>query len=75
MNGTQLPKGVQCPECSKTIWLLELLSNIVGMAIMRRAATELAGGDSTLTIVLAAMAVESQLVYLFMKWNRVELTV
>ena len=42
---------------------------------MRRAATELAGGDSTLTIVLAAMAVESQLVYLFMKWNRVELTV
>ena len=41
---------------------------------MHRAATELAGGDSTLTIVLAAMAVESQLAYLFMKWNRVDLT-
>ena len=41
---------------------------------MNRAATELAGGDSTLTIVLAAMAVESQLAYLFMKWNRVDLT-
>jgi len=41
---------------------------------MHRAATELAGGDSTLTIVLAAMAVESQLAYLFMKWNRLDLT-
>lgn len=41
---------------------------------MNRAATELAGGDSTLTIVLAAMAVECQLAYLFMKWNRVNLT-
>jgi hypothetical protein len=74
VNGTQLPKDAQCPECSKTIWLVEPLGNIVGMAIMHRAATELAGGDSTLTIVLAAMAVESQLAYLFMKWNRVDLT-
>ena len=57
VNGTQLPKDAQCPECSKTIWLVEPLGNIVGMAIMHRAATELAGGDSTLTIVLAAMAV------------------
>lgn len=74
VNGTQLPKDAQCPNCRKTIWLVEPLGNIVGMAIMRRAATELASGDSTLTIVLAAMAVESQLAYLFMKWNRVDLT-
>lgn len=74
VNGTHLPKDAQCPECSKTIWLVEPLGNIVGMAIMHRAATELAGGDSTLTIVLAAMAVESQLAYLFMKWNRLDLT-
>ena len=56
VNGTQLPKDAQCPECSKTIWLVEPLGNIVGMAIMRRAATELADGDSTLTVVLGAMA-------------------
>lgn len=74
VNGTQLPKDAQCPQCGKTIWLVEPLGNIVGMAIMHRAATELAGGDSTLTIVLAAMAVESQLAYLFMKWNRINLT-
>ncbi len=41
---------------------------------MHRAATELAGGDSTLTILLAAIAVESQLAYLFVKWIRVNLT-
>jgi hypothetical protein len=74
VNGTQLPKDAQCPKCSKTIWLVEPLGNIVGMVIMHRAATELAAGDSTLPIVLAAMAVESQLAYLFMKWNRVDLT-
>jgi hypothetical protein len=74
VNGTQLPKDAQCPKCGRTIWLVEPLGNIVGMAIMRRAATEFASGDSTLTIVLAAMAVESQLAYLFMKWNRVHLT-
>jgi hypothetical protein len=74
VSGTQLPKDARCPKCSKTIWLVEPVGNIVGMAIMHRAAIELAGGDSTLTIVLAAMAVESQLAYLFMKWNRVDLT-
>ena len=63
VTGTQLPRDAQCPECSKTIWLVEPVGNIVGMAIMHRAATELAGGDSTLTIVFAAMAVESQLAY------------
>lgn len=74
VNGTQFPEDAQCPKCHKTIWLAGPLGNIVGMAIVRRAATELAGGDSTLTIVLAAMAVESQLAYLFMKWNRISLT-
>jgi hypothetical protein len=74
VNGTQLPKEAQCPNCSKTIWLIEPLGNIAGMVIMHRAATELASGDSTMTIVLAAMAVESQLAYLFMKWNRDDLT-
>jgi hypothetical protein len=74
VNGTQFPKDAQCPKCNKTIWLVEPLGNIVGMAIMHRASTELSGDDSTLTIVLAAMAVESQLAYLFMKWNRVDLT-
>ena len=43
------------------------------MAILSRATTELKSGDWTLAIVLAAMAVECELVYLFMKWNRIDL--
>jgi hypothetical protein len=43
------------------------------MAILRRAETELKSGDWTLSIVLAAMAIECELVYLFMQWNRVDL--
>jgi hypothetical protein len=43
------------------------------MAIRSRADTELANGDWSLAIVFAAMAVESELVYLFMKWNEIDL--
>jgi hypothetical protein len=52
---------------------VEPLGNVVGMAILGRAETELKTGDWTLAIVLAAMAVECELVYLFMKWNRIDL--
>ncbi len=44
------------------------------MAILGRAETELKNEDWTLTIVLAAIAVECELVYLFMKWNRIDFT-
>jgi hypothetical protein len=73
VTGTQLPKSAQCPKCESSIWLVEPLGNVVGMAILGRAETELKNGDWTLTIVLAAMAVECELVYLFMKWNRIDL--
>jgi hypothetical protein len=73
ISGTQFPNSVQCPKCNTSIGLVEPLGNIVGMAILGRAATELKSGDWTLTIVLAAMALECELVYLFMKWNRIDL--
>src|SRR5215831_18953796 len=73
VNGNQLPKDAQCPECKATIWLVEPLGNVVGMAILSRAAAEMKTGDWTLTIVLSAMAVECHLAYLFMKWNRIDL--
>jgi hypothetical protein len=72
-SGTQFPKDAQCPKCHSTIWLVEPLGNVVGMAILGRAAKELKNGDWTLAIVLGAMAVECDLVYLFMKWNRIDL--
>jgi hypothetical protein len=73
VTGTQFPDSALCPKCHSTIWLVEPLGNIVGMAILARAATELKNGDWTLAIVLGAMAVECELVYLFMKWKRIDL--
>lgn len=67
------PKSVQCPKCDLTIWLVEPLGNVVGMAILGRASAELKNGDCTLAIVLGAMAVECELAYLFMKWKGVDL--
>jgi hypothetical protein len=58
--GTQFPKSAPCPRCDTAIWLVEPLGNVVGMAILSRAATEMKNGDWTLAIVLAAMAVECE---------------
>jgi hypothetical protein len=66
-------KSARCPICGAAIWLVEPLGNVVGMAILGRAEAEMKNGDWTLAIVLAAMAVECELVYLFMKWNRIHL--
>jgi hypothetical protein len=52
---------------------MEPLGNVVGMAILGRAAAELQNGDWTLVIVLGAMAVECDMAYLFMKWKGIEL--
>jgi hypothetical protein len=73
VTGNQLPKDAHCPRCQATIWLVEPLANVVGMAILSRAAAERKSGDWTLTIVLSVMAVECQLAYLFMKWNWIDL--
>jgi hypothetical protein len=73
VSGTQFPKTAHCPNCSSSIWLVEPLGNVVGMAILGRAATEVQRGDSTLAIVLGAMAVECDMAYLFMKWKGIDL--
>jgi hypothetical protein len=73
VTGSQLPKSAKYPKCSASIWLIEPLGNVVGMAMLSRANAELESQDWTLAILLAAMAVECELVYLFMKWNRIDL--
>src|SRR5690349_1440511 len=73
VSGAQFPKDAHCPKCQASIWLMEPLGNVVGMAILGRAAAELQNGDWTLVIVLCAMAVECDMAYLFMKWKGIEL--
>ena len=71
-SGTNFPKNAQCAK-GHTIYLVDPLGNLVGMAVLGRAATELKEQDWTLAIVLSAMGIECQLAYLFMKWNKVDL--
>src|SRR5215469_4178954 len=73
VSGNHLPRTADCPSCHASIYLIEPLGNVVGMAILGRAWSELKGEGWTLAIVLAAMAVECELVYLFLKWNRIDL--
>ena len=73
VTGIEFPEDAKCPKCDSTIWLVPPLGNLVGMAILGRAHAEVQGGDWIIAIVLSAMAVECDMAYLFMKWNRVEL--
>lgn len=73
VSGSHVPRNTECPNCHAPITLVEPLGNVVGMAILGRAAQELKNEDWSLAIVLAAIAVECELVYLFMKWNRIDL--
>ena len=73
VSGAQFHKYAHCPKCHSSIWLVEPLGNVVGMAILGRAASEVQNGDWTLAIVLGAMAVECDMAYLFMKWKGVDL--
>ena len=71
-TGTTVPESTQCPKCNSPIYLVPPLGNVVAMAILSRAHTELQNEDWTLTIVLGAMGVECELVFLFMKWSRLD---
>jgi hypothetical protein len=73
VSGNDFPGTTSCPLCDASIGLVAPLGNVVGMAILGRAAAELKEQDWTLAIVLSAMGIECQLAYLFMKWNRVDL--
>jgi hypothetical protein len=73
VTGSKFPRSVQCPKCESSIWLIAPLGNLVAMAILSRAATELLkNGDWTLAILLSAMAIECDLAFLFMKWKRID---
>lgn len=68
-SGTALPKDTQCPNCGASIWFIEPLGNVVGLRILDRAYSELQNGDYTLTIMLGAIAVECEMLRLFIKWR------
>jgi hypothetical protein len=67
--GSSLPKDAKCQACGVTIHLMDPLGNIVTMLLMERARQELLSGDITIATLLAAVAVEAEMAYLFFKWK------
>lgn len=70
--GSHLPEYARCPNCQAPIYLVAPLGNIVTGRIMERAKQELANEDTTIAILLSAMAVEGEMAYLFFKWKEIE---
>lgn len=73
-SGSQPPEYAHCtnPECNAAIYLVEPLGNFVAMLMMERARHELSDGDNTIAILLGAVAVESEMAYLFFKWKGID---
>lgn len=73
ISGSGLPEYARCAACKASIYLVAPLGNIVTGLMMERAKQELANGDTTIAILLSAMAVEGEMAYLFFKWKGVDL--
>lgn len=71
-TGSKLPKDAKCISCGATIHLVAPLGNIVTGILIERARRELSNHDVTMAILLSAMAMESEMAYLFFKWRTVD---
>jgi rRNA maturation protein Nop10 len=62
-----------CPNCGQTIHIIEPLTfSIVAARLLYRGDAELRYGDFTMPIICGAMAIDSALTSLFLKWKRLE---
>jgi hypothetical protein len=61
------------PKCGASIHILDPLTfSIVASRLLYRAGAELKSGDFTTPIIFGAMAIESALTSLFLKWKKLE---
>jgi hypothetical protein len=62
-----------CPKCGAQIHILDPLSiSVVAERLLYRSQREITEGDYTLSIICSAIAVESALTQVFLKWKRIE---
>lgn len=62
-----------CPKCGQAIHIIDPLTfSIVAERLLYRSQAELDGGDFTMTIILGAIAIETALMRLFLKWKEIE---
>ena len=69
IQGGNLPRYAECPKCHARPYNMWPLGNVATLLLMERVKQELANDDSTVAIILSAMAVEAEMSYLFFKWK------
>jgi hypothetical protein len=61
-----------CPSCGETIYLFDPLTfSIVAERLLYRSKAEFEAGDFTMPIICSAMAIETALTRLFLKWREI----
>lgn len=70
--GSVPPEYAQCPKCHSSGYVFEPLGNLVTKLLMERARRELVQNDSTICMLLSAVAVEAEMAYLFFKWKAID---
>jgi hypothetical protein len=66
------PEYAQCPKCHSSGYVFKPLGNLVTKLLMERVKQELENGDTTVAILLSAIAVEGEMAYLFFKWKGID---
>lgn len=62
-----------CPQCGQTIHIIDPLTiSVVAERLLYRSQAELENGDFTMPIICSAMAIETALTRLFLKWKEIE---
>lgn len=62
-----------CPNCGQTIHIIDPLTfSIIAARLLYRGDAELKHGDFTMPIICGAMAIESALTSLFLKWRQLK---
>jgi hypothetical protein len=62
-----------CPRCGQTIHIIDPLTiSIIAERLLYRSQAELENSDFTMPIICSAMAIETALTRLFLKWKEIE---
>lgn len=64
---------VCCPTCRVAIFCVDPLSiSIIADRLLSRSRAEIDGGDTTVSIICSAVAVEAALTQVFVKWKKID---
>jgi hypothetical protein len=72
-NATQKYPKHTCPQCGVSLTIMDSITfSLIADRLLIRADSEIDKGDYTVAIILSAMAVETAVTQVFMKWKGIE---